>query len=375
VLGIIGFLLLAGVAAWEWTQIDDVRGQVAAQGAGGAEQAQLRTLQDQLRTTKEDLQTLASKPPPAPPPAPAVDLGPIEARLTALEKRPEPKPVDLGPLEARVAALERRPTPPPYNDSALKAGLVALARDAAATKSALAALTADLARAVAAAKDEQAALTSNATATRDQLATLARDETSAKDELRQQIAATTARLDTLEQQIAATRTASAKSDQAATEAADRAARLDAATLALDAGKPLGPLPDAPPILQRFATQPPPTEASLRLSFESAAKAAQAASDAAAGSTDLAQRMWDRVQTLVTVRRGDKVLVGNPASVVLADARRYLVAGDLADAVRALDRLDPKAAAAMAPWRAQAEDLLKARAAMASLGAATQPATP
>jgi hypothetical protein len=76
---------------------------------------------------------------------------------------------------------------------------------------------------------------------------------------------------------------------------------------------------------------------------------------------------------VTVRHGDQVLVGDPASVVLAEARAKLVAGDLAGAVAALGKLDAAAAKAIAGWRAQAQSLLDARAALASIASST--ATP
>ena len=43
----------------------------------------------------------------------AVDLAPLEARVAALEEKPEPEHevVDLAPLEARVLALEEKPEP------------------------------------------------------------------------------------------------------------------------------------------------------------------------------------------------------------------------------------------------------------------------
>ena len=50
-------------------------------------------------------------------------------------------------------------------------------------------------------------------------------------------------------------------------------------------------------------------------------------------------MWQQVQTLVDHPQGDKVLVGVPASGVLAQAQARLDAGDLAGAVAALDQLD------------------------------------
>lgn len=301
-LGIIGFLLLLGVSAWLWTELQDVRHQLAARPETAIDPARIEALEGQLRASQQQIETLTAKvqqPPPAPPPPPApVDLAPLEARLAALEQRPlpvPPAPVDLGPLEARLATLENRPPP---DDSAVRARLAEL----------------------------------------------------------------NTRLEGVGKQLDA---AEAQSSQSGARIA-RAASLQAASLALDAGRPLGELTGASAPLQRYATNPPPTEAALRLSFETAARAAEAATDPAAGATDVGDRIWQRVQSLVTVRRGDHVLVGDPAAVVLAEARRKLVAGDLAGAVAALDRLDAGAAKAMLSWRGEAQALLDARTALASL---------
>jgi hypothetical protein len=147
-----------------------------------------------------------------------------------------------------------------------------------------------------------------------------------------------------------------------------AAKLRTASAALASGLPLGTLPGAPPALARFATVAPPTEPALRLSFNHFADAAEAASKPAGDGHDFFGRMWVRAQMLVTVRQGDHVLVGAPAAVTLEAARGKLDAGDLAGAVAALGALDPAAAAAMAPWRADATALVDARAALAALAA-------
>ena len=146
----------------------------------------------------------------------------------------------------------------------------------------------------------------------------------------------------------------------------RATRLRAATAALDAGKPMGDLAGAPAAVQRYATAAPPTEPALRQSFASFAIAAEKASQPTGEGQDFAARMWGRAQQLVTVRQGDKVLVGAPAAVTLAAARTKLDAGDLAGAVAALTPLDPPGAAAMAPWKRDAQFLLDARAGIAAM---------
>lgn len=144
------------------------------------------------------------------------------------------------------------------------------------------------------------------------------------------------------------------------------AHLEAASLALANGQPLGAWPGAPPALARFATAKPPTEGELRLAFAAAARQAADASKPQAADGSLAERMWRRIASLVTVREGGRVLVGAPASTVLDAAGERLEAGDLAGAVAALGALDPGAAAAMADWRARAQSLLDARAALAKL---------
>ena len=153
---------------------------------------------------------------------------------------------------------------------------------------------------------------------------------------------------------------------AATERATRRAiQLQAATSALHDGAPLGPLPDAPPALARFATIAPPTLATLRRDFTPAATAALAAS-LPVEETAISSQIWRRLAALVTVRQGDAVLFGPPAALVLTLAQTRLDAGDLQGALAALDSLDPGAAPAMAPWRRDAQALLDARAALAAL---------
>jgi hypothetical protein len=178
-------------------------------------------------------------------------------------------------------------------------------------------------------------------------------------------AATNARLADLEDRLK-----QAEQQQAAlADRASQASLLAKAQVALAAGEPLGDLPNAPPALARFAQTRPPTEADLRLSFPAAADAAAAASQPSVAGEDLGERMWLRMRSLVTVKRGDKVLVGAPAATVLSEAHARLEAGDLAGAVAALDGLDGKAAQAMAGWRAQAQALLDARAALAQMARA------
>ncbi|SHJ95284.1 inner membrane protein [Roseomonas rosea] len=140
--------------------------------------------------------------------------------------------------------------------------------------------------------------------------------------------------------------------------------------ALEAGRPLGQalsgLSGTPPVaLARYREAAPPTEAALRLSFEDAARTARLAAEPQGQSvTDSALA---RLQGLVTVRRGDQVVVGDAVSGELERARRSLDAGDLPGAVERLERLPEPSRNAMAGWIGQARDLVEARAALRDLG--------
>lgn len=228
----------------------------------------------------------------------------------------------LKAAQQRIAALEQRPTAPPVDTSRI----AALEKTVAELANRPAPAAPDVAGAVASAS-----------------------------------AALTARIETLDSKL--------QQDMADTQArAEQATRLRAATAALEAGKPLGDLPGAPPALAQFARTAPPTEPALRLSFNSYASDAEAASQPSAEGHSFSERMWMRAQTLVTVRQGNHVLVGAPAAATLAVARGKLDAGDLAGAVAAMAPLDPAATTAMAPWTRDTKALIDARAALAAMAA-------
>ncbi len=148
-----------------------------------------------------------------------------------------------------------------------------------------------------------------------------------------------------------------------------AARAQAALVALQAGRPLGAIQDAPAAVARFATEAPPTTADLRRDFPAVASAALAASQPADTDSRFLDRVWNRAQNLVTVRQGDRVIVGDPAAGVIARARDDLDAGDLAGAVDALSTLTAPAAQAVAGWLTSARAVVAARTAL--LGMAGQ----
>ncbi|WP_270939358.1 mitofilin family membrane protein, partial [Falsiroseomonas oryzae] len=147
--------------------------------------------------------------------------------------------------------------------------------------------------------------------------------------------------------------------------------LDAVRAALEGGRPLGPalagLQNPPEALARFANAAPPTEAALRLSFEEAVRNARGSSEPAAGSGVMDSAVT-RLSGLLTVRRGEEMVLGDAAAIELERARRALEAGDLEGAVRILSRLSPAAREAMRGWIAQAEALVAARAAIRQMAA-------
>ena len=276
--------------------------------AGQDSRAETAQLQSQMRDMAGRIAALEARPLPTPPPPP-VDLRPLQN--------------SLADLQGKVTALENKPPP------------VAALNEAGHEE--LAALSGRL---------------DTVAAREDQLGTREQDD----------VAELGKRVDALTSQVAAAvKAGSTLSTLAAQQT--RTAQMQAAAAALANGQPLGAIPGAPPALAKFATEPPPTEASLRLSFDAAAKAAHAAGQPPPSSLPFLDRVWQRAQASVTVKSGDKVIVGDSLSDTLEASRRLLDAGDLAGAVKALDGLTGPAGEAMAPWRTEAQSLLDARAAL------------
>lgn len=258
----------------------------------------------------------------------------LEARLGQLERQPS-GPVDLQRLTDRVAALEKRPAVDP---AALEARLSRLEQKTPDTQG----------------------LATRMDALSGRLDALSGRDFGANTQLLQRLDADEARLSALERNAAQ---ASAEAKQAA-----RLARIQAAVVALNAGQPLGEIPGAPAAVGRFAAAAPPTEAALRLAFPKAEHAALSASQPDTTGKPFLSQLVTRAESLVTVRRGDHVLIGDSAAGVLARARVALDAGDLAGAVSAVSVLSGPAASAVADWRADAQSLLDARAGLAAMAA-------
>ncbi len=283
----------------------------------------LGALEKQVTASQQQIAALSQKPPATP--STGSDLGPIDERLARLNQRVDglqqqiqqmPKEPDLGHLTSEVAALQQQ--------QSLNAGL----------------------------KDQLGKLG-------DQVQQVAKNQQAQSDKLQdvsKGLQSAEGRLNSLQTTVKQTSADVAKAVQAS--------QFQAAAAALAAGRPIGSLAGAPPALARFATEAPPTEADLRLAFPQAAQAALAASEPSGPNRPFFDRVWTRAQDLISVRQGDRVLVGDPAAGVIARARASLDAGDLAGAVNTLSALNGPAAEAMQGWLDQARALLAARAALA-----------
>jgi hypothetical protein len=331
-LSLLLFAALGAAGYYAWTNPNP---DAARQIDNAVRQAQ--TASDQASTLAQQMQALSARvakleqaPPAVPGPA-AAPAGPVD--LGDLPKR-------VDDLTAKVDALANRPEP---------AAAPAPAPDNAVSPQALADLDQRISRAFDAQKQASDAQQQSLDA-----------QKAALSELSQRLDQLTPRLGALEQGVGR-----AKGTAAETQ---RLARVESALVDLQAGRPLGTIPDAPPALARFATAPPPTEAGLREAFPALADHAQKVSQPDLSGRSFWQRALTRMQSAVTVRKGGDVLVGDPAAGILADARVKVQDGDLAGAVAVLRQLNGPAAAAMRDWVDQASALVAARAALADMAA-------
>lgn len=366
---------------------DALREQTAALGATlGARLpalAALETRVQQLGALEGRVRTLDERPPPP-------DIRPLEAqaavlaeRVAAAERSAGQATDRTGANERRLQALEARPAFDPaavaprdaVDALATRAERLSERIEAQATRGQ--AMEADQTRRLqdlARTQDERRSAAEQAATQRGvALEAALRERVAGLDTtLGQRLAALDAALG---QRLAAVEQSQQK--LAALEGRTaRLAALDGLQSALAAGQPLG-IPLArieppPPALARYGATAPPTEASLRLSFEAAAQAARTASDAAmqpdGGRQGVVDSALARLGGLVTVRRGDQVVWGDAAEAEIARARRALEAGDLELSLSHTEKLPPPARAAMAGWTDQARGLLAARAALRQLAA-------
>ncbi len=271
----------------------------------------------------------------------------LDSRIARAEQRPPSAPVDLAGLTARIDALEKRPTLDPARLEALEKRPIV---DPAALQSRLTAL-------------EQRPTPDPTMATRLDALSARLDSLSARTQTEDAEAGR--RVETLDGRLTRAE-AAANRVSAVADRASWLARIQSAEAALAAGQKLGDLPGAPPAVARFASTNPPTLPHLRLTFPAADRAAREAAQPDTDGKPFLERVWSRTQELVTIRQGDKVLIGVSVAGVLARARVALEAGDLTAAVEAASTLTGEPAKAMAPWLAEAKALLDAQAGLAAM---------
>jgi hypothetical protein len=312
-------------------------------------------LHDQLAALSDRVEKLEKAPPPAPA-APAAPSAPSD-EVTALGQRVDQLSAKLDALAARPdqAASPQAPAP-----QAPAAPDPAVAEAAAAAQAQVAALSSKLDQLEQA---QKAGIAQSA------------DELKAADQAKAALEATEAQqkaaLDALTERLAKLEQGTGKIESEADMAA-RAARVDALQAALAAGKPLGDIEGASPALAKFAKTPPPTDAALRSEFPAVAEKAREVSEPQVARESFWARVLARMQQAVVVRRGDTVIVGDPAAGVLARATDAVDRDDLPGAVQALGALQGPAAQAVSGWVAQVRSLLDARAALAALAAPAKP---
>ncbi len=367
---VLGFVVLAFALIWIWqnpnpspealrpSQIASLVNEVTSltvrieklEARESAPAPDLKPLQDEIGALTQRVNNL---PKPATP-----DLQPIQQQLNSLKAQlastPHAIAPDLTPLEQHIAALQQQVQSllPPPDLQPIQAQLASLEKQVAG----LSQLPAQLQTAAA----QRAALGQRL----DSLASTQQDLGRRLDDLATAVKSQTA---TFDQKVAAVQQ-QAEQVSAAAKSAAWLARLEAARSALTAGQKLGPIEGAPPALARFADTPPPTEADLRLSFPKAAKEALAASQQQTSGATFGQRVLNRAQNLLTVREGDRVLVGDPAAGLLASAQTRLDAGDLRGAAAEVSKLTGPAAQAIAPWLDKARALLAAQDALNTMAA-------
>ncbi len=356
----------------------------------GAVVERFDALNQHVQTLEAALKELAARPVAQP-----QALAALQAEVGELAAR---KPPDLSGLEHRVAALEQRPAAAPPTAPGTAPAAPTAPADLAPIQQKLAALDQQVAKL---AQTPQPG--AEAGAEQDRLAALGQQVTALSGRLdgfttlRDQVGQFSQKLDQIQhdQQTLAEKVQSLAAGQKSAESgassriaantaaigalrgdmnridasvgrAASAARAGAALAALQAGRPLGDIPNAPPAVAHFATAAPPTVSDLRRTFPAVARKALAASRPANADQRFFDRVWSRAQNLVTVRQGDRVLVGDPASGVIAHAQDDIDAGDVAGAVDALSQLSGPAAQAVGPWLELAKALVAARAALVGM---------
>ncbi len=373
VLYLLGFLVLAGALAYLY--INPIAPPQPPEQA-----SQVGTLQEQVAGLKSQLDQLATRPAPAPTASPALtemqtQLAALNQRLSDLANRPAPAataPPGQAQIQSRLDDLDRKIATLSATSSAAPAGLAALGAQVQALQSRPPVDLGPLTGRIQASENREQQIAQQLGAVQQSFQQIGQRLDGLTNDLHGAGTQTAGQIDALSKQLEAVKAEADKTAgalAATTQRAERIGRIAAASEALASGQPIGQLPGAPPALARFATQAPPTEAGLRVAFPKFADAAQHASQPAVmDNEDFGTRLWSRAQQLVNVRQGDRVLVGDPIAGVLAQAHNALDLGDLKGAVQALHGLAGPALAAMQPWLDQAQSLLDAQGALATMAA-------
>ena len=330
-LGLLGFVVLAAGELFLWHLYQALPEKLAAAAPSSGTSADTSALTAQIATVQADVAALRKQAQQAPPPVAAA-----AAPAPAQPGQSQPQPAQVQQAQVQQAQTQQAETQQAETQQAEAQQAQALQQVQAQQQ----AVAQQAAQAQALLTQKLAAVTAQINAVQGQQATdhgaLTTLQTNAAD-----LGKITARISLLN-------------------------KLGAARMALDAGQPLGDVPDAPPALAKFAHQAPPTQAELVLNFPAAARRAESASIAGNATGTYWSAVLARLENLVTISSGNRVLVGAPAAGAVTQARQKLDAGDLAGAVAALDALTPPTQAAMGDWLSQAKDLLAARAALISL---------
>lgn len=369
---LVGFVVLAGAIYFLWQNPPEAR--LAQQDAGKVE-----TLQAQVVSLRDAVARLEQQKPPTPGPTvaefqqltaqvssqrdavdrllqqktPTTDeFQQLQTQINTLASKASPSEAEVQQLQQQVLALAAKPGVTPDQFQQLAQQVQGLAKQVPD----LGPLTQRVDTLERQKPFDPASLDGKFGQLNDKVQQLASKNDEADGKLAQTVKDIQARMEDLDKQ-----------QKANAQKAQMASRLQGAMTALAAGQKLGPIAGAPPALARFATEAPPTEASLRETFDSyAASAQQASQPATSADQDFASRLWTRAQSAVTVRQGDRVLVGDPIAGVLARARAQLDGGDLAGSVATVKGLSGAPAQAMQPWLDKAQGLLDARNAIAGM---------
>ena len=295
----------------------------------------------------------------------ATKLDGLNTRTAALEQRPVD---DLGPmrkqvaaLEARIATIEQRPAPAAFDPTPLTSKLDTATGDLTIRMAALDRRVGAAEQGVAQVDGRIGSLDTRVASADTKVGAAVDTAVAAKVAAAE--AATTARVNQIGTQLGAQVDAKVG---ALTDTARKLAFAQAGASALESGQKLGMIPGAPPALARYADVAPPTDFALKQSFAPAADAATRASVPQTAEKPFLDRLWTRAQQSLSVREGDRVLVGDPVTGILARARRALDGNDLVAALSALQGLSGAPRAAMADWIGQAQGVLDARAALAQM---------